>query len=125
MRTALVVVAVGVAVLIAAAVVSARTSGRAGASWVIGSHEYALGGGSCQTVGGDFSVSVVGNGDYFHLIWTPKKHGNDRTVAWRWTYLTNDAIVGAKIKFADGRKSGTFSGVSTKGVRTTGSFSCG
>jgi hypothetical protein len=124
-RVLLVVVVVGVALLLAATYASARRTS-ASATWTIGSASYVLGsGGSCQTVGGDFSVAVNAKGEYFHLIWTPKAHGNYRSVSWRWTYITHDAVIGANIKFADGRKSGTFSGLSTKGVRVAGSFSCG
>ena len=129
MRKALVVVAVVVVVAVAALFAVTYASARrtsASATWNIGSASYLLGGnGSCQTVGGDFSVAVAGKGEYFHLIWTPKSHGGYRSVAWRWTYLTNDAVIGAKIKFAAGRTGGTFSGLSTKGVRVAGSFSCG
>jgi hypothetical protein len=125
-RTALLVVVVSVAALIAATYAFGGRGGGASASWTIGSSTYVFGGsGSCQTVGGDVSVAVAAKGEYFHLIWTRKSHGNYRTVAYRYSYLTDDAIIGAKIKFAAGRRSGTFSGLSTKGVRVTGSFNCG
>ena len=117
-------VAVGVAALFAAAHVFARPASANGFV-SIGDHAYLFGGGSCQTVAGDFSVSIADKGHSFHLIWTPKSHGSSRSVAWRWTYLTNDAVIGAKIAFAPGRSGGTFSGLSTNGVRITGSFSCG
>jgi hypothetical protein len=120
---ALVVIGVLAALEVASYVSAGTTS--ASATWNIGSGTYLLAGdGSCQTVGGDFSVSIANKGEYFHLLWTPNAHGGYRSVAWRWTYLTNDAVIGAKITFADGRKSGTFSGLSTKGVRVTGSFNC-
>ena len=125
MRKLLVAVVV-VAAFYAASFVYARTSGwhDAGVTFGVGGGAYALGGGSCQTVGGDFSVSIAQRGKYFHLLWTPKAHGGYRSVAWRWTYVTKGAVIGAKITFADGHKSGTFAGVSTKGVRVAGSFNC-
>ena len=124
MRKFLILGVVVLAALVAASYVFARKPSANGLI-NIGSHAYSIGGGSCQTVGPDFSVSIADKGHYFHLIWTPTDHGSYRSVAWRYSYLTKDAVIGAKIKFAAGRKSGTFSGLSTKGVRVTGSFNCG
>ena len=76
-------------------------------------------------VGGDFSISAVGEGVYFHLIWTRKDHGAFRSVVWHYSKREEGDLIPATIKLANGRTSGTFSGVSTKAIRTTGSFSCG
>ena len=129
MKAALLVVVVAVTVLVAANYASGghKCTGEncAGAQVVTGADVYEFINGSCQTVGGDFSVSVAGEGTYFHLIWTPKDHGNYRSVVWHNSKREEGNVIPATIKLAKGRMSGTFSGVSTRGVRTTGLFSCG
>jgi hypothetical protein len=128
MRLALVaVLAVGIAVLVVATRASGQRPG-AGATVVTGSNVYAFADGSCQTAGGDLSVAVASDGIYFHLIWNRKDHGGYRSVAWRYSYLNRGVLIRPTIrvgKDAAGRPSGTFSGLSTTGVRTTGKFSCG
>jgi hypothetical protein len=128
-RAALLAVVVGVAVLVAVAHASGahKCTGEncASAQVVTGANIYEFLNGSCQTVGGDFSVSIAGEGVYLHLIWTPKDHGNYRSVVWHYSKREEGDLIPATIKLAHGRTSGTFSGVSTRGVRTTGSFSCG
>jgi len=129
MKAALLVVIVGVAVLVAADYASGghtcTSENCASAQVVSGANIYEFTNGSCQTVGGDLSISAAGEGVYFHLIWTRKDHGAFRSVVWHYSKREEGDLIPATIRLANGRTSGTFSGVSTKGIRTTGSFSCG
>jgi hypothetical protein len=129
MKAALLVVVVGVGVLVAATHASGghpcTGENCASAQVVSGANIYEFINGSCQTAGGDVSVAIAGEGGYFHLIWTRKDHGSYRSVIWHSSKREEGALIPATIKLANGRTSGTFSGMSTTGVRTTGSFSCG
>jgi hypothetical protein len=129
MKAALLVVVVGVAALVATTYASGahRCTGEncASAQVVSGANIYEFINGSCQTAGGDVSVAIAGEGVYFHLIWTRKDHGSDRSVIWHYSKREEGALTPATIELANGRTSGTFSGVGTNGIRTTGSFNCG
>jgi hypothetical protein len=129
MKAALLAAVVVVAVLVATTSASGghTCTGEncAAAQVVTGANVYEFLNGSCQTVGGDFSLSLTGEGIYLHLIWTPQDQGNYRSVVWHYSKREEGDLIPATIKLANGRTSGTFSGVSTRGVRTTGSFSCG
>jgi len=109
--------------------VSCTRSNCAGATVISGGNETVLGPGSCQTVGGDFSLAIAEKGYDFHLLSTPKAHGDYHSVVWRDRVDRQGGIVlGAKIELgrdATGQIVGSFSGRSTTGVRTTGSFNCG
>jgi hypothetical protein len=126
-------VAAAVTVLLVAATRSSARSacapGNCAAAQVVaGSNVYEFTSGSCQRVDGDFMLSIAATPVSFLLISTPKGHGGYRSVVWRYSRRSQGALLGPKIQLgtdALGQRVGTFSGLSTKGVRVTGSFSCG
>jgi hypothetical protein len=139
MRRALVVVAVACAALVLAKQVFAKHSGTYGHAGALvsygdrsGGHEIGFGSpdSTCETIGGDFSVSIpMYYGGYFHLVLTRKDHGNYRSVVWgvsgrikaRGVLLQPTITLGENAK---GQTTGTFSGLSTKGLRMSGNFAC-
>ena len=131
-RAVLVFVVACVALVVAAHALARRSStyGHAGAQLVIGANVYEFGSpkGSCERIGGDFSVSIpMDGGGYFHLVMTPKDHGAFRSVVWRYSRHDHGVLIQPTLELgrnAQGQTTGTFSGRSTSGILTTGNFTC-